>query len=249
MNGNSQSTEPSWSEENSLDFIQYGKYFVPERELQIEIISSLLLTQGRVNRILELCCGEGLLAASLLQQIPTCQVIGLDGSSTMVNKARQNLAIYGERFHTELFDLSQNKWRQGYFELDAIVSSLAIHHLDDDQKRSLFMDCFHMLAPGGSFVIADIIEPASEEARAIAANQYDEAVRQRALAFDGRLDVFEKFQQLGWNLFRYPDEMDKPSRLVDMLDWLRGCGFSGVDVYWLRAGHAIFGGVKNRYDG
>ncbi len=244
MNEDSRTNNPSWSEENSSDFVQYGKYFVPDREEQIEIICSLLLAQGRVYRVLELCCGEGLLAASLLERIPNCQVIGLDGSPTMIKKARQDLAIYGERFRANMFNLSQNNWRHEYHELDAIVSSLAIHHLEDEQKRSLFEDCFHMLAPGGLLVIADLIEPASEEARTLAANAYDEAVQQRALALNGDLDVFEKFQQLRWNLFRYPDEMDKPSGLTDMLDWLRAIGYSGIDVYWLKAGHAIFGGYR-----
>jgi hypothetical protein len=32
--------------------------------------------------------------------------------------------------------------------------------------------------------------------------------------------------------------------LLDQLKWLEGAGFVDVDVYWMRAGHAIFGGRK-----
>lgn len=44
---------------------------------------------------------------------------------------------------------------------------------------------------------------------------------------------------------RYFDpDFDKPSRLVNQLNWLAAAGFTAVDVYWLRAGHAVFGGYK-----
>ena len=34
--------EASWSEENSQEFIDYGRYFVPERETQMAIINRLM---------------------------------------------------------------------------------------------------------------------------------------------------------------------------------------------------------------
>ena len=39
-------------------------------------------------------------------------------------------------------------------------------------------------------------------------------------------------------------EMDKPSPLFHQLQWLDQAGFGRVDVHWLRAGHAIFSGMK-----
>jgi hypothetical protein len=47
-------------------------------------------------------------------------------------------------------------------------------------------------------------------------------------------------------MYRYfdPDDIDKPSRLLDQLKWLEQAGFADVDVYWMLAGHAIFGGRK-----
>lgn|SRR5690606_2213941 len=43
---------------------------------------------------------------------------------------------------------------------------------------------------------------------------------------------------------RIEDDVDKPSRILDQLKWLEEAGFQRVDVYWMYAGHAIFGGEK-----
>lgn len=52
---------------------------------------------------------------------------------------------------------------------------------------------------------------------------------------------------LEWNSFTLtePDPIDKMSPLYSQLTWLDRAGFAGIDVYWLLAGHAIFGGTKN----
>jgi tRNA (cmo5U34)-methyltransferase len=49
---------------------------------------------------------------------------------------------------------------------------------------------------------------------------------------------------LRWNLFTdpEPDPYDKPSPLLKQTQWLEKAGFVDVDVFWMLAGHAIFGG-------
>ncbi len=41
-----------------------------------------------------------------------------------------------------------------------------------------------------------------------------------------------------------PDDIDKPSRLFDQLNWLEQAGFSDIDVHFMQAGHALFSGWK-----
>jgi tRNA (cmo5U34)-methyltransferase len=126
-----------------------------------------------------------------------------------------------------------------------VVSSLAIHHLDGTGKRELFRDVYRMLEPGGAFLIADLVMPASEAGLRLAARSWDEAVRERSLRLLGDERAFERFEEEKWNLYRYPDpEVDRPSGLYEQLTWLREAGFENVDVSWMRAGHAVFGGTK-----
>lgn len=237
---------PHWQENDSHLFIDYGRYFVPERETQIQIICDLIPPRPAPFHILELCCGEGLLAAALLAQFPGATVHGYDGSPQMLQKARERLAEYGNRFETKQFDLATRDWRRPAWPVHAVVSSLAVHHLDAPGKQDLFRDVHQMLAPDGVLIIADLIQPTTGLSQEIAAKAWDTAVRRRAQTIDGNLDAFDTFQQQQWNMYRYPqsDDVDKPSPLYHQLQWLAQAGFTAIDVHWLQAGHAIFSGRK-----
>ena len=235
---------PAWDERDSQAFIDYGNYFVPEREEQIAIICELVAAGDERRRVLELCCGEGLLARALLARFPHAFVQAYDGSPEMLQRAAQHLAEFAPRFETRQFDLAAHDWRATEEQFHAVVSSLAIHHLDGAEKQALFRDVYTLLAPGGVFVVADVIEPAHARGHEIAARAWDDAVRQRARALDGHLAAFDFFARDGWNLYRHPDPLDKPSRLLDQLNWLTAAGFTDTDVHWLKAGHAVFSGHK-----
>lgn len=234
----------SWDEQSSRTFIDFGYYFVPEREFQILTLCALVPTQEKPFHVIELCCGEGLLAGALLERHPNCIVHGLDGSPEMLQHAVTRLAQYGERFTAERFDLSDRAWRNPAWSVHAVVSSLAIHHLDAQLKRELFHDIYQMLNADGVLIIADMIQPVTQSGVAFAAQSWDNLVRQQALEIDGNTRAFDCFQQEQWNHYQYPHPIDKPSGLFEQLKWLEQVGFVDVDVFWMKAGHAIFGGRK-----
>jgi tRNA (cmo5U34)-methyltransferase len=233
-----------WNEASSAEFIDTGRYFVPERELQMETICQLVEAAPGGGPIVELCCGQGLLSKALLDRFQERSVRAFDGSATMINAASTLLAQYGQRFMVDQFDLRERAWRKFSHPVAAVVSSLAIHHLTGDEKRVLFADIAKILLPGGVFVIADIMEPVGSWSARVAGQAWDDAVRKRSLDLDGKLDAFRKFQAVQWNLFTAlePDPFDKPSPLLDQTQWLKEAGFIDVDVFWMLAGHAIFGG-------
>lgn len=238
------STGPAWDETVSQQFIDYGRYFVPEREQQIAMLCRLVAPTSRPLRLLELCCGEGLLAEALLEQFPQATLTGYDGSPTMLERAARRLDRFGKRFLPQRFDLADRDWRGGLDLYNAVLSSLAIHHLDAAGKQALYADIYQMLLPGGAFLIADLVLPVGEHALAVAADEWEAAVRQRAMELDGNLAAYDFFTREGWNYLRYPDPMDMPSPLSDHLRWLEAAGYQDLNVFWVYAGHAIWGGRR-----
>jgi tRNA (cmo5U34)-methyltransferase len=242
------SREPktAWDEEDSRGFLDDGRFFVPEREAQIAAIRDVLPASSEPVHLVDLCCGEGLLSGALLARFPRAVVHGYDGSETMLARARAALAAHADRFATQPFDLHASGWRRFPWPVHGFVSSLAIHHLDGPAKRRLYADLAAALAPGGALVIADLVLPASPEATALAAAVWDAEVRRRSLELGGGLAAHQRFRDIGWNLFDDPaaDSADKPSPLYDQLRWLDEAGLEAVDVYWMKAGHAIYGGRK-----
>ena len=164
----------------------------------------------------------------------------------MLAETGETCAAYADRLHLQPFELAATDWRNLRPRPDAICSSLAVHHLDGDQKRQLFEDLFAALRPGGLFVLADLIRPASAAGWQIAALDWDRAVAARSQALYGDDRAQRKFEELRWNYFRWPADngIDHPSTVAEHVVWLSAAGFEAVDLHWLLAGHAILSARK-----
>lgn len=232
---------PHWSETDSGTYRELSCYAVPERERQIAIIAALAAKGVETGcGVLDLCCGEGILTETLAARFPASHIYAYDGSDSMLEALRKQISA-PDRLVTRKIELGERSWRQFAPPLGAIVSSLAIHHLDDSGKRTLFADLFRALHPGGVFVLADIIRPARPIGNEIAAQCWDEEVRRRAMAIDGSEVGFELFRRAEWNHFHHgePDPVDKPATLTDQLSWLHEAGFADIDIHWCMAGHVL----------
>ena len=231
--------DAQWSDEDSATFLKYGAAFVPRRAEQLWTIGTLVATAAP-RLVIDLCCGEGHLSRALLERLPQVHVEGLDASERMLQAARAALAPYTDRFRAARFDIHERPWRDRLNPADAFVSSLALHHLTADEKAAAYGDLCTALPPGGLFVNADLVLPPSAAGCALAAEAWDRSVRESA---DGP-DAYAAFESLRWNLFRYPEDNDTdyPLPIAQELSLMAGAGFVDVDVYWLYAGHAIWGG-------
>jgi tRNA (cmo5U34)-methyltransferase len=162
-------------------------------------------------------------------------------------QAASRLAPFGGRASVAAFDLGGSAWWPLVAGVDAVVSSLAVHHLDGPGKRRLFEVIGARLSSRGTLLLADLVEPQRAEAAEVFAAGWDRAAERQAQAPSGSARALEEFRATRWNIFRYPDPTDMPSPLADQLQWLTAAGFLGVDCFWLRAGHAIYGGYRARH--
>ncbi|MDF9798685.1 tRNA (cmo5U34)-methyltransferase [Catalinimonas alkaloidigena] len=234
-----------WSEQDSRKFIDYSDFFVPHRQQQADIICQLLDAVPSLQLVVDLCCGAGFLSKNILEKFPEAEVHGYDLSDEMLSEARSKLKNFSPRFSAYAFNLAETNWRASIGPADAFVSSLAVHHLNAQQKQQLFQDLQERLHPGGALLIADIIRPVTQKGHQVAASLWEQWVRETTEEA-GNLEAYQEFVDEKWNYFKHPDAdtIDQPSGLSEQLNWLENAGFKDVEVYWMTAGHAIFGGWK-----
>lgn len=190
-----------WSDPGRV--AEYLSREIPHRNTAEELL--LAAFPQRIDRFLDLGTGDGRLLALVRDRHPRAEAIGLDSSEPMLARAMERL---GDDASTELraHDLGRPLTESG--TMDAVVSGLAIHHLEHDRKRELFAEVQALLAPGGVFANLDLVAPASPQ-------------------------LHERFRR---EIGRTED--DPGDRLADLsaqMDWLREAGFSEVDCHfkWL----------------
>jgi trans-aconitate 2-methyltransferase len=95
------------------------------------------------ERVLDAGCGTGRVTERLLERLPRGRVVALDGSRSMIDRARQRLGE--ERVEYFVADLMQ-PLRLGD-PVDAIFSTATFHWIPD--HRVLFRNLAAVLRPGG----------------------------------------------------------------------------------------------------
>jgi tRNA (cmo5U34)-methyltransferase len=102
------------------------------------------------TRLLELGTGTGVTARRVLDRHPGARLTGIDSSPAMLAKSQLPDA------DLRVQDLSDPLPDAPF---DLVFSALAVHHLDGPGKADLFARVAAALAPGGRFVLADVIVP------------------------------------------------------------------------------------------
>lgn len=171
---------------------------------------------GDVRRVLDLGTGDGRLLALFSKDRPRMTGVGLEISEPMLRSARQRFDA-DSRFELISHDLDDYLPDLGSF--DAVVSSFAIHHLEDQRKRSLIDEVFEILEPGGVFANLEHVASPTERLH---------------LAF------FEAINEPIEN----EDPSDRTVAVETQLSWLRESGFTDVDCYWKWLEMALLIGVK-----
>jgi len=111
-------------------------------------------TGPTVTRLLDLGTGTGETLAAVLARHRGATALGLDENPGMLAAAARRLAGRGVELQAgQLTD----PLPPGPFDL--VVSALAVHHLSGEAKVALFTQVAAALAPGGRFVLGDVVVP------------------------------------------------------------------------------------------
>ena len=180
------------------------------------------------RRILDLGAGTGLLSELVATAAPNAELVLLDDSAEMLDRARERLGVrLGVSFIVGRFDhgLPPGPW-------DAIVSALAIHHLDDPGKQALFNAIAGALEPGGVFVNAEQILGSTPRVEEWIDDRWETAVRAAGVSDD---DLAAS---------RHRMATDRCSPVEDQLSWMRDAGLVDVDCYFRHLRFAVLAGWR-----
>ena len=200
------------------------------REMVGALVSALPFPDGAAPRVLDLGCGTGTVARAILERWPEAELICLDMAENMLEMARLKLARFDK---TEYIAADFSGW-EGKGPYDAVVSSLALHHLEDDgKKRVFFRKVFAMLGSGGVFLNADVVLSGDPGFQSLYLRKWREFMLQTVSVEDVDGIWFPSYLR-----------EDRPAVLFDQLGWLMDSGFATVDVLWKRYNFAVYGGKK-----
>jgi SAM-dependent methyltransferase len=142
----------SWTLYDSISEMNYMFH----REIYSHITA--LLSQrhaGGPYSLLDLGCGNTRFIAPCLKTATPSRYAGVDLSEAALNEAREylsgleNVALH----HQDMLQAVQAA--DASFEV--IFSGFAVHHLDAEGKQQLFHACAAKLAPGGHFILVDVV--------------------------------------------------------------------------------------------
>jgi trans-aconitate 2-methyltransferase len=121
------------------DATAYDRVADPQEEWAREVIGRLDLRGDET--VLDAGCGSGRVTRLLLERLPRGRVIGVDSSSSMIEKARRSLGDEVELIVSDLVDLELPE------PVDAIFSNATFHWILD--HRRLFERLHAAVRPGG----------------------------------------------------------------------------------------------------
>jgi tRNA (cmo5U34)-methyltransferase len=202
----------SWSDPDRVDHYLARIGGIQARGAGEKVLATLLPDSPRA--VLDLGCGDGRLAALVLDQCPGVEaVVGVDSSPTMLHRARKRFGGDG-RVTIREWDLEDPLTPLGTF--DVVIAGFSIHHVDDQRKRALFGEVNRLLVPSGLFANLEVVASATPE------------LHRQFLELIGRQE---------------DDPEDQLAGVEDQLQWMREAGLEQVDCYWRWRGFALLAGL------
>lgn len=164
-------------------------------------------------RILDLGAGTGLFSSFVRHKYPEASLTLVDLSDEMLMQARHRFAD-DPKVHYIAADITTYRFDEPF---DAVISSLAIHHLSHPAKCTLFASIHELLSNEGLFVNADQAAGSSPYFDNLYKEQWENAIRQSGLSESVIESAIER------------RKLDVNATVAEQLQWLRQAGFNHTD--------------------
>jgi ubiquinone/menaquinone biosynthesis C-methylase UbiE len=242
-----------WKDPSLVDsYLRRVRKGIPLAQIQLDVMMRVIAgpeedqAQGErpVHNFLDLGCGDGILAATILAKYPRAKGTLVDFSTTMLQAALNNLKAHSKSLHVSSADYTDPSWFDiisAHAPFDAVVSGFSIHHQPDSVKRQVYIDIFDLLMPGGVFVNIEHVASATPRVEAIYDDYFIDTLWASQLT-DGDGQTRDQVAAA------YHGREDKEANILapveSQCDWLREIGFDDVDCFFRVFELAVFGGRR-----
>lgn len=218
-------------EEEAREFDKIILRLIPYYSEMIDgMVSAIPFSRSNAINVIDLGCGTGTISKRIKEVFPKATIICLDLAKNMIEMSKLKLSDYSD-VRYQIGDFSDYEFDDTY---DAVVSSLALHHLaTDEDKINVYRKIYETLRPNGVFFNADVILGSNEHIQNVYMAKWKSFMKKH---------VSEEEIENKW-LPQYREE-DRPAQLIDQLNWLVELGFSDVDVIWKYYNFAAYGGRR-----
>jgi tRNA (cmo5U34)-methyltransferase len=213
----------------SKQYDSQRRYLIPCFDDFYSACLPLVRSLTHAKSVLDIGAGTGLFSQFIYHINPDLQFTLVDLSAQMLNVAHERFEGESNFKFVEL-DFAKDVL-PGKFDL--IISSLAIHHLEDADKIKLYKNIYKALNDGGLFINADQVEGKNLLFDSLYKYLWRETVSHSGLDHEAIVQAFER------------TKLDKFAPLEDQLHWLEKAGFNEVDCIYKNLNFAVFGGYKD----
>ena len=201
----------------SKEYTDSVRRCVPRYDEMLSSLFAYLPEHFSPGKVLELGCGTGNLTCMIYEKFPDSEITAVDISEECIKECRRRLLgadiQYVKRDFIEL-DFPAESY-------DLILSSIAIHHLDDIYKEKLFNRVFLWQAPDGILTFCDQFRGETDPLY----NRHIE--KWKAFAFAQGTTEDE------WNTWmEHQHQHDHHATIFKHVNWLKRAGYDAVDCIW-----------------
>lgn len=235
--------------------------YLPDREERFAAMLDVLEVVLPANFVaVDLCCGPGSLSRRLLERFPQATVLAVDLDPVLLALGQAALGDHGGRLRWFEADLMAPEALQaivGATQVDAVLSTTALHWLPDPNLAALYRQLAALIRPGGVLLNGDNLNFAPEQPTLQrVSDQLTE--RLRATQFQGRgvedweqwwaalraepglEELFaERERRFHWSMPK-----DQPTAITTHTATLHDAGFREVGPIWQHLDNVVLMAVR-----
>ncbi|MGG3802690.1 class I SAM-dependent methyltransferase [Metabacillus fastidiosus] len=215
--------------ENAMQYDNQRSKLIPCFDDFYSIPVSVIEIENDTPNILDIGAGTGLFSSFIKEKYPKAKITLIDISEKMLESAKNRFKD-DPNIDYIIADYTDYKFEEKY---DLVISSLSIHHLNDNDKQDLYHKIFSILKEDGIFINADQVLGHTSFIENLYKDDWKNKIEASDLTIEEINAAFDR------------TKLDKMATLAKQLHWLNESGFKDVDCLYKYFNFVILFGRKS----